>query len=85
VQVLKADRIKYKGELTAAEIECKGRLSVLEQQLQKQRERSLSLLEEKEQEIQALKSTFRMFLPGNMQYESPAQLRDMKVRVTDIH
>jgi flagellar motor component MotA len=85
VQLLKADRIKHKEELTATEIDYKGRLSVLEQQLQKQRERSLSLLEEKEQEIQTLKSTFRMFLPGNMQYESPVQARDMKVRATDVH
>jgi len=50
-QLLKADRIKYKEELTATEIDYKGRLSVLEQQLQKQRERSLSLLEEKEHEL----------------------------------
>jgi len=60
----------------------KGRLCVLEQQLQKQRERSLSLLEEKEQEIQALKSTFRMLLPGNMKYESPVQLCDVTVCVS---
>ena len=85
VQLLKADRIKYKEELTATEIDYKGRLSVLEQQLQKQRERSLSLLEEKEQEIQALKSTFRMLLPGNMKYESTVQLCDMKVCVSDVH
>jgi len=85
VQLLKADRIKYKEELTATEIDYKGRLSVLEQQLQKQRERSFSLLEEKEQEIQALKSTFRMLLPGNMTYESPVQLCDTKVCVSDVH
>lgn len=85
VQLLKADRIKYREELTATEIDYKGRLSVLEQQLLKQRERSLSLLEEKEQEIQALKSTFQMFLPGNMKYESPMQLRDVKVFVSDVH
>jgi len=80
-QLLKGDRIKYKEEMTATEIDYKGRLSVLEQQLQKQRERSLSLLEEKEQEIQALKSTFRMLLPGNMKYESPVQLCDVKAIV----
>jgi flagellar motor component MotA len=84
-QLLKADRIKHKEELTATEIDYRGRLSLLEQQLQKQRERSLSLLEEKEQEIQMLKSTFQMFLPGNMKYEPAVQLRDTKVCVSSAH
>jgi hypothetical protein len=71
--------MKYKEELAATEMDCRGRLSLLEQQLQKQRERSLSLLEEKEQEIQTLKSTFQMFLPGNMKRGSPMELLDTKV------
>ena len=55
--------MKHKDELNATELDYRGRLSLLEQQLQKQRERSLSLLEEKEQEILTLKSTFQIFLP----------------------
>ncbi|KAJ9596879.1 hypothetical protein L9F63_012135, partial [Diploptera punctata] len=51
-QNLKAERSKHKDELNATELDYRGRLSLLEQQLQKQRERSLSLLEEKEQELE---------------------------------
>ncbi|PNF31764.1 GRIP and coiled-coil domain-containing protein 1 [Cryptotermes secundus] len=77
-QLLKAEKMKCKEELAATEMDYRGRLSLLEQQLQKQRERSLSLLEEKEQEIQTLKSTFQMFLPGNMKRGSPAELLETK-------
>lgn len=63
-KMLKAERTRSKSELTAVETDYRCRLSLLEQQLQKQRERSLSLLEDKEQEIQMLKSSFGMFLPG---------------------
>ncbi|XP_021924703.1 GRIP and coiled-coil domain-containing protein 1 [Zootermopsis nevadensis] len=80
-QTLKADRMKYKEELAATEMDYRGRLSLLEQQLQKQRDRSLSLLEEKEQEIQTLKSTFQMFLPGNVKHESPTELLETKEAV----
>jgi hypothetical protein len=72
-QVLKAERTKHKEGLNATELDYRGRLSLLEQQLQKQRERSLSLLEEKEQEIRTLKSTFQMFLPGNAAKLSPTE------------
>lgn len=84
VQILKADRMKCKEVLAATEMDYRGRLSLLEQQLQKQRERSLSLLEEKEQEIQTLKSTFQMFLPGNVKHESPIELLETKVYVYNI-
>jgi hypothetical protein len=79
LQLLKDEKIKFKEELAAAEMDYRGRLSLLEQQLQKQRERSLNLLEEKEKEIQTLKSTFQMFLPGNMKHGSPVELLDTKV------
>ncbi|XP_069697804.1 GRIP and coiled-coil domain-containing protein 1 isoform X1 [Periplaneta americana] len=78
-QLLKTERTRFKEELTANEMDYRGRLSLLEQQLQKQRERSLSLLEEKEQEIRTLKSTFQMFLPGNIKRESPTNLLDTTV------
>ncbi|CAG2068899.1 unnamed protein product, partial [Timema podura] len=64
-QVLKAERMRHKEELMACESQNLSHLSQLEQQLQKQRERSLVLLEEKEQELKTLKSTFQMFLPDN--------------------
>nr|CAD7588950.1 unnamed protein product [Timema genevievae] len=65
LQVLKAERMRHKEELMACESQNLSHLSQLEQQLQKQRERSLVLLEEKEQELKTLKSTFQMFLPDN--------------------
>lgn len=77
--------MKYKEELAATEMDYRGRLSLLEQQLQKQRERSLSLLEEKEQEIQMLKSTFQMFLPGNMKRDSPTESFETKVFVHNLN
>nr|CAD7406739.1 unnamed protein product [Timema poppensis] len=64
-KMLKAERMRHKEELIACESQNLSHLSQLEQQLQKQRERSLVLLEEKEQELKTLKSTFQMFLPDN--------------------
>ncbi|KAJ4441484.1 hypothetical protein ANN_11339 [Periplaneta americana] len=84
-QLLKTERTRFKEELTANEMDYRGRLSLLEQQLQKQRERSLSLLEEKEQEIRTLKSTFQMFLPGNIKRESPTNLLDTTQDNHPIH
>jgi hypothetical protein len=85
VQLLKAEKMKCKEELSATEMDYRGRLSLLEQQLQKQRERSLGLLEEKDQEIQTLKSTFQMFLPGNIKHGSPAELLETKVSAASIN
>jgi GRIP and coiled-coil domain-containing protein 1 len=56
---LKAERNKWRETVNAMEGENRTKLSQLEQQLQKQRERSLTLLEEKENEIRTLK-TFPM-------------------------
>ncbi|KAK7792654.1 hypothetical protein R5R35_005112 [Gryllus longicercus] len=64
-KMLKAEKARSKSELTAVETDYRCRLALLEQQLQKQRERSLMLLEDKEQEIRILKSSFGMFLPGS--------------------
>jgi flagellar motor component MotA len=76
--------MKCKEELAVTEMDYRGRLCLLEQQLQKQRDRSLTLLEEKEQEIQTLKSTFHMFLPGNMKQESATDVLETKVSVSHI-
>ncbi|XP_066993533.2 GRIP and coiled-coil domain-containing protein 1 isoform X2 [Anabrus simplex] len=64
-KMLKAERARCKSELSACENDYRSRIALLEQQLLKQRERTLKLLDDKEQEIRMLKSTFGMFLPGN--------------------
>lgn len=62
-KLLKAERANCKAAVASCETEFRARLSLLEQQLQKQRERTLALLEEKDQEIQVLKSSFQSLLP----------------------
>lgn len=61
---LKTERSKWKELIASMEGDFRSKLSELEQQLQKQRERSLSLLEEKENEIKTLKTSFEIFIPG---------------------
>lgn len=61
---LRSDRKKWKETNSLAEMDYRGKLAQLEQQLQKQRERSLVLLEEKEHEIKALKTSFDVLLPS---------------------
>lgn len=46
------------------ENEFRNRISTLEQQLQRQRERSMALVEEKDKEILTLKTSFRALLPN---------------------
>lgn len=59
---LRAERAKWKDQISSMEADFRGKLSELEVQLQKQRERSLSLLEEKENEIKTLKTSFDVFM-----------------------
>lgn len=59
---LRAERAKWKEQIGNMEADFRGKLSELEVQLQKQRERSLSLLEEKENEIKTLKTSFDVFM-----------------------
>ncbi|KAK6637030.1 hypothetical protein RUM43_010704 [Polyplax serrata] len=66
-KTMKNEKAKFKEELEISELDCIGRIWILEEQLQKQRERSLAMLEEKEQEIQSLQNTFHMLLPGTAQ------------------
>lgn len=44
--------------------EFRNKISMLEQQLQRQRERSMALVEEKDKEILTLKKSFRALLPN---------------------
>lgn len=61
---IRSERKKWKETNSLAEMDYRGKLAQLEQQLQKQRERSLVLLEEKEQEIKALKTSFEVLVPS---------------------
>lgn len=58
---LRQERTKWKEMASSTEMEYRAKLSDIELQLQKQRERSLNLLEEKENEIKNLKSSFDVF------------------------
>jgi GRIP and coiled-coil domain-containing protein 1 len=60
---LKTEKIKWRENMNLLEGEYRSKISQLEQQLQKQRERSLTMLEEKENEMRALKTSFDVFLP----------------------
>ncbi|GFR09022.1 GRIP and coiled-coil domain-containing protein 1 [Trichonephila clavata] len=51
-------KVQHKQELAQAELSYRTQLLELEHQIQKQRERTLSLLEEKDKEIELLKSSF---------------------------
>lgn len=72
-----------KVELKSCENDFRARQLLLEQQLQKQRERTLALLEEKDQEIQTLKASFQMFLPGRG-IESSSDPSDLKASADKI-
>lgn len=60
---LRAERNKCREQINSIEIDYRNKVSQLEQQLQKQRERSLLLLEEKENEIRTLKTSYELFMP----------------------
>lgn len=61
-------KTKSKHEIAALESDCRAKILELEQQLQKQRERTLTLLEEKDTEISLLRSSL---LPSVIQMENP--------------
>lgn len=66
-QYLISEKNKWRSAMNQLEFEHKSKLSQLENELQKQRERSLQLLDEKENEIKTLKTSFEIFIPGNSQ------------------
>ncbi|XP_055326747.1 GRIP and coiled-coil domain-containing protein 1 [Sitodiplosis mosellana] len=59
---LRAERNRWKEAISNTEVEYRAKQAELEGQLQKQRERSLALLEEKENEIATLKASFDVFM-----------------------
>ncbi|XP_067615400.1 GRIP and coiled-coil domain-containing protein 1 isoform X2 [Eurosta solidaginis] len=58
---IKNERAKWKAKLDELDNQSRCKVVDLEQQLQKQRQRSLQLLDEKEQEIKTLKTSFEVF------------------------
>lgn len=60
---LKSERDKWRQVVSNMELELRAKTEEMENHLQKQRERSLNLLEEKDNEIKALKTSFDLFLP----------------------
>lgn len=63
LQQLEAEKKIWREKVLNLEGEMRAKAIQTEQQLALQRERSLALLEDKEQEINTLKSSFQMFLP----------------------
>lgn len=61
--IIKAERANYKEAVNSLEMAHRSQISQLEQQIQKQRERSLILLKEKENELRSLKTSYELFLP----------------------
>lgn len=59
---LRNERTKWKEQIGNMETDFRTKLAELESQLQKQRERSLGMLEEKENEIKTLKTSFDVFM-----------------------
>ncbi|XP_034486384.1 GRIP and coiled-coil domain-containing protein 1 [Drosophila innubila] len=62
---LKTERAKWQEAKAEQENETRCKLNELEQLLQKQRQRSLQLLDEKEQEIKTLQTSFEVFHKPN--------------------
>ncbi|XP_033211783.1 GRIP and coiled-coil domain-containing protein 1 [Belonocnema kinseyi] len=62
-KVLQDERIRCERLLNQKDNEYRGKISALEHQLLRQRERSLAVIEEKDQEILTLKSSFQALLP----------------------
>lgn len=62
---IKEERSKWETLNTDMENDYRCKLNDLEQQLQKQRQRSLQLLDEKEQEIKTLQTSFEIFHSNN--------------------
>lgn len=75
---VKDERNKWQTLLADTENDYRCKLNELEQQLQKQRQRSLQLLEEKEQEIKALQTSFEIFHSGNQPNINTAALNITK-------
>ncbi|XP_051176128.1 GRIP and coiled-coil domain-containing protein 1 [Leptopilina boulardi] len=63
-KILQDERIKYERLMNQKDNEYRGKIVALEHQLLRQRERSLAVINEKDQEILTLKSSFQALLPN---------------------
>nr|CAG4646187.1 EOG090X04IO [Macrothrix elegans] len=72
------ERLSWKDELSHVERSHRARVAELEQQLQKQRERSLALLQEKDDELASLKETLsvKSTSPSSPRVRSSSQEQD---------
>lgn len=63
-RLFNAERSRWESKLNSCEQDYRRKLVVLEEQLTKQRERALALVNEKEQEILSLKASFQALIPA---------------------
>lgn len=63
LQLFNSERSRWESKLNSCEQDYKRKLVILEEQLTKQRERALALVNEKEQEIMSLKASFQALIP----------------------
>ncbi|XP_034253388.1 GRIP and coiled-coil domain-containing protein 1 [Thrips palmi] len=75
-QQLETEKAAWREKVLNLEGELRARAIQTEQQLTKQREQSLALLEDKEQEIRTLKSSFQMFLPLGKNNEASSSVEE---------
>lgn len=75
-QAVKVERQKCRDSINSLDNDYRSKLNDIEQQLQKQRVRSLQLLEEKENEIKALKTSFEIFVPAQLKEENASSDND---------
>ncbi|KAG8282771.1 GRIP and coiled-coil [Homalodisca vitripennis] len=73
---LKKERARWKEKLAASEQESRSKLSTLEEQLTRQRDRAVALMQEKEQEIASLKASFHSLLPSRTHKRSQSSDND---------
>ncbi|XP_075226505.1 GRIP and coiled-coil domain containing 88 kDa [Lycorma delicatula] len=73
---IKNERIHWQEKLAACEQDHRGRIADLELQLNKQRERALALVNEKDEEITALKTSFHSLLPSTISRLSQSSDKD---------
>ncbi|XP_054272963.1 GRIP and coiled-coil domain-containing protein 1 [Macrosteles quadrilineatus] len=78
---LKKERARWKEKLSSVEQEHRRQLATLEQQLSKQRERALALVQEKDTEISSLKASFHTLLPTRAHKRSQSSDNDGSVEL----
>lgn len=75
-KLFQEDRVKLEHTILQKDNEYRSRISTLEQQLLRQRERSMALVEEKDKEILTLKASFHAFIPRRESASSFEQKQD---------